>query len=245
MAERFYAEIFQHSGASYHQAMQRWPKARDEEFNAALALLELSDTDLVLDVPAGGAYLQRYLKLPNNYLAFDFSGGFASDTSIGKCKETRIPIANNAVDKTICLAAMHHVENKPEFVNELHRCLCHDGTLVIGDVIAGSKPANFLNEFVDAWNSLGHEGDFIQPDRDIALLEDAGFKTKFQTKCYHWNFADEAECHHYLRLLFALDKKPSNEVLNKAIEVLGKSESSHGYHLSWSLGFLIAKKESA
>ncbi len=223
--------------------MQLCPKARDEEFVTALSLLQPSTKNVVLDVPAGGAYLREYLNNDIQYQGFDFSTGFNRNQNVEACTETYIPLPDSSVDKAICLAAIHHVEHKAEFVKELHRCLAPYGRLVIGDIIANSEPADFLNGFVDTWNSLGHDGDFIKPRRDIALLEHAGFKARFQTNHYHWNFANSAECHNYLRQLFALDKRPSTNELNDAIQTLGVTESASGFRLNWSLGFLIATKQ--
>ena len=244
MADKYYAEIFNHSGASYHRAMELCPKARDEEFNAAFSLLQLNSGDRLLDVPAGGAYLKQFLGDDIDYHGFDFSNGFVSNLEIKECSETQIPIEANSIDKVICLAAMHHVQDKKGFVSELYRCLVSGGLLLIADVIANSKEAIFLNGFVDHWNSLGHDGDFINFERDSALLKELGFKTQSMTKHYLWNFESEDKCYEYLRLLFSLDKQPSAPELTKAVGQLGVSEANSGFHLNWSLGFIVAYKST-
>ena len=227
MADKYYAEIFNHSGESYHRAMELFPYARDEEFNAALSLLELNNADKLLDVPAGGAYLKQYLSTDIDYQGFDFSNGFVSNSEIKACSETIIPIDANSIDKVICLAAMHHVQNKKGFISELYRCLASGGLLLIGDVIENSKEAKFLNGFVDHWNSLGHDGDFINFERESALLKELGFETQSITKHYQWNFESETKCYEYLRLLFSLDKQPSTHELTKAVEQLGAVSYTH------------------
>lgn len=240
MADKYYAEIFNHSGASYHRAMQLFPTAREEEFNIAADLLKLKPTDKLLDVPAGGAYLQHYLAEGIVYQGLDFSTGFVGQADIKACSETHIPVVTNSIDKALCLAAMHHVQDKAGLINEFSRCLVSGGLLLIGDVIAETKEARFLNGFVDCWNSLGHDGDFINFDRDCSLLQSLGFATENVVKHYQWNFESEAQCHDYLRLLFALDKQPEKVELSNALDALGIKKTSSGFHLNWSLGFIVA-----
>jgi len=240
MADKYYAEIFNHNGASYHRAMELFPHARDEEFQAALGLLSLKANDHLLDVPSGGAYLKSYLPDGIIYQALDFSKGFNANDGIGECTETQIPIQDNSLDHIVSLAAMHHVDNKYGFLEELSRCLTPGGTLLIGDIVKGSKEALFLNGFVDRFNELGHDGDFIDFDRDCAMLNEIGFGTQYVTKHYHWNFQSESDCYDYLRLLFALNKQPTTSELNTAVTALGTKKTNSGFHLSWSLGFIVA-----
>lgn len=242
MTTKFYAEIFRHSGASYHKAMQLFPSARDEEFKTALSLLGLQPQDQLLDVPAGGGYLKRYLHPSNQYLGFDFSGGFAPNSDIKSCSETHIPLQNDTADGAICLAALHHVQDKSAFIKELQRCLVPGRRAVIGDVVTNTKEAHFLDGFVNQWNSLGHQGNFIEPDRDLSLLKKSGFEAHFHTTSYHWDFSTQADCHQYIRLLFALDKRPPTAELSAALELLGTSGTQSKFQLNWSLGFLVATK---
>lgn len=248
MVDKFYAEIFNHNGASYHQAMQQCPDARDEEFSIAVSLLNLNlnlnSGDRLLDVPAGGGYLKPYLPESIAYQTLEFSKGFNAKAQIQHCSETNLGIDEASVEKAICFAAMHHVENKLRFVQELRRSLVNGGTLLIGDVVMNSKEARFLNGFVNDWNSLGHCGDFIDFKRDTRLLQSAGFSVKKIVKYYHWNFDSEQRCHNYLRALFALDQQPSAAMLSQELTKLGVSTSDTQFQFSWSLGFLLATAEN-
>ena len=240
MTDKYYAEIFNHSGASYHQAMELFPKARAEEFLGTLSLLRLEQGDCLLDVPAGGGYLKSYLGDDIDYLGLDFSAGFVDNKNIIACSEANIPIDTNSVNKAVSLAAMHHVQDKTGFIKELSRCLVPNGVLVIGDVLSESKEASFLNGFVNRFNSLGHNGNFIDVDRDIILLNECGFSASHIVKNYRWHFQSETLCLDYLRLLFALDKQPTLSELANAINKLGVRQTSSGFHLNWSLSFLVA-----
>jgi len=240
MPDKYYAEIFKHSGTSYHKAMQRFPAARDEEFKAALSLLDLTHGSRLLDVPAGGGYLRSYLPESIDYIGLDFSSGFATLGEIDQCSETNTAFNDDSIDNAVCIAALHHVENKPGFFQELNRCLRPGGQLLIGDVVANSPEADFLNGFVNDWNSLGHNGTFISLRHDTQILQEAGFSSHTTIKRYHWNFDSQTDCHHYLRLLFALDKNPTEAQLDAAISQLGTKKTTSGFHLNWSLGFISA-----
>lgn len=240
MKNKFYAEIFNHSGAWYHLANQLFPHARDEEFKAALSLLSLEDHSRVLDVPAGGGYLYDYIGSLVSYSAFDFSTEFAKSRRVKLCSETHIPVDDSYFDTAVSLASLHHVKDKAHFISELRRSLKTGGQLLIGDVVAGSKESIFLNGFVNDWNTLGHNGDFLCMERDVQLLNKIGFATQTVIKDYYWNFDSEPACHEYLRLLFALDKTPAETLLNEAISELGITKTNAGFHLHWSLGFILA-----
>ncbi len=243
MPDKFYAEIFAQNGNSYHQAMQTWPQARDQEFNTALASLNLAQGAHVLDVPAGGGYLQRYLSDSHHYHGFDFSGGFdAAHNIVENCSETKIDIADSNMDAALCLASLHHIENRSEFYQEVRRTLKPNGVFLIADVVAGSPQDGFLNTFVNQWNSLGHEGVFIDLERDQEALVNAGFSCDYSVQHYHWQFRSSAEALEYFRLLFTLDRQPSDALLTKAITQLGEKKTSAAYCVRWSLGFIKAVK---
>lgn len=244
MAELYYEDIFKQNGASYHHAMQQWPHVRDEEFRAALSFLKLthSAANSLLDVPAGGGYLQNYLPSHIRYTGVDFSGGFGGDHNhITKCTEFDLGVSDNHFDYTVCLAALHHVQHKAAFFRAVHRALKPDGHFLIGDVVKGSAEDEFLNSFVDRWNHLGHEGDFIDPVADVKMLGVNGFLASYHHRTYKWNFDSQDHAVRYFRYLFCLNKNPPDEDVKKAINELGTSHSETGYQVSWSLGFLEAK----
>ena len=236
-----YEEIFNQRGKSYHLAMNKYPTARDEEFIAAVKRLGQTKGSTILDLPAGGGYLQKYLNNNVNYLAYDFSGEFNDNhICIKKCKESRIELGDSSVDEIVSLAALHHIVSRGEFYGELYRILKPGGRLIIGDATANGKLDEFLNVFLDTWNSMGHHGRFIE-ERDLQEIEEAGFKTEFKVDQYQWNFSSEGDAMDFFRLLFCLDLNPPNEELLNALQQLG-IDQRNGFSVSWELGFITCIK---
>lgn len=236
-----YAEVFKQAGHSYHSAMRICPNARDQEFLAAIDLLELMPNQHVLDVPAGGGYLQAYLPEYTHYHAIDFAGSFGHNRVIQCCDENSLDLPDNSMDRILCLAALHHIQDRQGFFAELKRVLKPNGLIVIGDVIQGSKQAEFLNGFVDRWNPLGHKGKFLTPDIELNQLESLGFKSNFLSKKYNWKFTDLAAATNYCSKLFYLKESLTNEALLNALHELGMDAQQKSPTIPWSLGFIQAK----
>ncbi len=238
--QKYYAEIFATAGRSYDTAMTRNPNARDAEFKTAVRLLQLYPGFSLLDVPAGGGYLEQYLPSHCGYTALDFSAGFGHGNKVGKCTEGELGTTSSRFDRVVCLASLHHIEDRQAFFAEIKRTLKPGGQVLIGDVLAGSREANFLNDFCDRWNSLGHAGDFITPTREEQELTEIGLDVSISQHRYDWEFASDSDALDYVRLLFNLDKTPSDEALLGELRDMGLSNREHGVGLPWSLTFLRA-----
>jgi SAM-dependent methyltransferase len=236
-----YEEIFNQRGKSYHVAMQKYPHARDQEFRAGLSCIALKPGETLLDIPAGGGYLKHHLAKDVNYIGLDFSGAFDEDYSgIIKCTETSIDLKNNSVDHVITLAALHHMTEREAFYKEIKRIIKPAGNFVIGDVIVGSIIDDFLNGFLNDWNGMGHNGNFIIPNREIDMISDAGFEVQFNEIDYSWEFDSQSDARFFFRLLFGMDRNPSDDLLDDKLRKLGISKQPLGIGINWSLGFLEA-----
>lgn len=236
-----YEEIFNQRGKSYNLAMERYPEARKAEFLAAVQRLKQTEKSTILDLPAGGGYLQNYLNDNIRYLSYDFSGEFNDNhTQIKKCKESKIELNDASVDEIVSLAALHHIVARKEFYSEMYRILKPGGRLVIGDATANSKLDSFLNGFLDEWNSMGHNGRFIT-EGDFVEIEEVGFRTDFVIDKYQWNFSTQNEALDFFRLLFCLDRNPTDKELLDALRELGISQED-GFSVGWELGFITCEK---
>lgn len=240
-----YQAIFERRGAEYHEAMRRFPRARDREFVQILDVAGPRRGEVVVDMPSGGGYLRHYLDVPDvRLIAVESSAVFHAFAARQSGLETRLcPLDNvdlesGAVDVIVSLAGLHHLENRPAVFAEMHRLLADEGRLCLADVEAGSGTAMFLNEFVHAHNSMGHVGEFL----DAAFRRDlrqAGFaiESDHNVDC-PWVFRDKTEMAEYCRLLFGIDLAPSPRVAEGIRHHLGFRQMDGSCRMNWSLSFI-------
>lgn len=200
-----YKQSFQKRSQSYLQAIKDFPEALENEFLNAIKMLQLKENDVVLNIPAGGIPLEKYIDVHVNYFAFDTHDEFTSN-EIKYCTWDNIPLKNKSVDKIICLASLHHLNTNERIstLKEFHRILKKTGKLVIGDIINKSPQAIWLNDFVNTYNSDGHKGIFFTPE-DSLFLNSQGFNVSTTIVSYPWVFNSNTNAIIFCKLLFGLD----------------------------------------
>lgn len=238
-----YRGIFNHRGGRYHEAMVRWPRVRRIEFRYMLDAARIEPGMTVCDAPAGGGYLRDYLPADIHYLALEPSAPFANAcaghgyTVLGEFSE--LPLATGSLDRMVCLAALHHVNDPTAFFAEAHRCLRAGGLLALADVVEGSDVARFLNVFVDAHNPAGHTGRFLSVGIQ-AQLQAAGFDVDAATQLtYPWVFPDRSAMAAFCALLFGLEASEPT-VLAGIDRYLNPAATVQGVSLNWQLLFITA-----
>ncbi|OMH38061.1 methyltransferase domain-containing protein [Motiliproteus sp. MSK22-1] len=244
-----YSEIFRQRAHSYHEAMNTWPEARNQEFNALINQTPIHRQDRICDVPAGGGYLANYLRSYDvSYTAIETAHYFfeqCPDIQGNKrilSELDNIDLPDTAFDIIFSLAGLHHIEDRGQVYRELHRLLKPAGTAVIADVKTNTATALFLNQFVNQHNSMGHEGIFLN-ERDLQLLEDGGFSiTSNKQISYYWRFPSVEAMATYCRLMFGLDQANNDVVVEGISQYLGFQEQHSTVEMNWSLQFLTAKK---
>ena len=243
-----YAEIFDARGRDYHEAMLRFPHARDEEFEAILHSAALSDGQTVCDYPAGGGYLEEYITQKIDLKLLETSQVFlqcAADHSQAErllVEKGHIPLPNESVDCFISLAGLHHIDDKRDVFAEIYRCLKKGGRIALADAYTGSGVGGFLNEFVHEYSEAGHEGIFLQ-DSTRDDLESCGYKVTFmQPKRYHWNFATIADMCEYCRLMFGISQASPEQIEAAINQYLSISHHEDGVSMGWELLFIVAEK---
>lgn len=243
-----YKTIFDKRAKDYINALVNFPEVRKDEFKNFIKLLQLKKNENFLDVPCGTGICSTFLKDSIQYTGLDPCAVF-----INFCKNKGLNtlqadmqhqiFAQDNFDVIGSLAGVHHISDRKSLYAEWYRILKPGGRLIILDVAKNSSTSNFLNHFVDQYNSTGHQGLFLD-ENDNALLDLIGFK-KIEHKnidCTWAAFNKESMCN-FFRALFALDKLENNLLLHKELNKNFKTiETSLSYQLIWPLKYIRAIK---
>lgn len=240
-----YQSMFQKRGGNYHLAMELAPDARNHEFAQVVNHLQSRSGCVVADVPAGGGYLGRYLPVGTTYLPHEpcDTFGLIPGTSGNQPPQGRdllpLPWASESVDAIVSLAGVHHLESKEALFEECRRVIREDGQLILSDVDEGSAVAHFLDDFVGAHNSTGHEGLYLShKTRDDLTASGWHIDTDQRASC-PWVFRDEQEISAFFRHLFDLRNIEEPEILDGIERHLGINREAT-LMVPWSLRTLVA-----
>lgn len=259
-----YTDLFSSRGSAYDIAMRRYPDARAAEFQQAVAAGRIEPGMLVGDVPAGGGYLSRYLPEDCICLGHEPCSEFTSrapahsehgDAAGGQGQETRVmlhagqevsllplPWQEGVLDVLISLAGVHHLEDKCPLFAEMRRVTRPGGRLILSDVAEGSPTARFLDGFVGANNSTGHEGLFLN-EETLEDLRRTGWRIlEHETAQFHWRFANRQDMGDFCRSLFDIRSAGPEAVIAAIEEGPGTDMLPGGLvGMRWSLTTITAE----
>jgi len=246
----FYKEIFNERGKSYNLAMEKWPKARDQERRIILDLIKPSKGDIIVDAPAGGGYLSEALyeaeaipicvepaKNFGDYIPPHFETHFTDIFCT--------PLESLSVDKVGSLAGLHHLtrEQIQQFFDECFRIMKHGGKIAVADVLKGSDVAIFLNGPVDRWTETGHDGNFFEEGELSEYMRKSGFKNITENhEKFYWSFSKHDDLISFCHFLFGLKKAKTEELAPTLSETLGIVKADGSHLLKWSLIYAYAEK---
>lgn len=243
-----YTASFGERGSKYDQAMRLVPEARREEFEVALEALTGQGAGVLLDVPAGGGYLQRYLEAQTagrlDYQAFEpvrsFQGSGATGSAGGLLP---IPMADRSVDVVMSIAGVHHFPDKRPLFADLLRVTRPGGRLVLADVHTGSAVARFLDGYVNATNSTGHHGYYLD-DTTLEALAASGWQVESAVRrAYHWRFSSTEQMSHFCHLLFDITHTDYARTAAEIEKVLGLDPLADGeLGMRWELFVVSARR---
>lgn len=246
-----YQQIFNIRGQAYHIAMAEFPDARQQEFRHFVDIAELASHHLVCDLPCGGNYLRPYLPAGVRVIGVDASAEFFnapdwltppdhSDTVLSSITQTGLQSAQ--FDRVLSLAGVHHMPDKRPFFSEIARLLKSDGKFCLADVVEGSGTSIFLDSVVDRYNSMGHQGDYLN-DATIGEMRACGLTPeRVETIDYFWEFADTTAMTTFCRKLFGLDQFEQSGFLAAIEACVPPRYSATRCLLPWQLRFIVGTK---
>jgi SAM-dependent methyltransferase len=230
-----YEQIFAARGSTYDHAMQRWPEARRDDFAVPLGWLEPHPGEVVVDVPAGGGYLRRYLPQGCRWFGHEPCASFREGAPGSGTDLLPLPWADDFADAGISVAGVHHLDDKEPLFRELRRVIRPGGRFVLADVHADSAVARFLDEFVGRYNSTGHAGRYLG-NGTLVELEAAGWRIERSTRVpFAWWFPDRASVAAYCRMLFDMRDIDDDELLAGIDAHLGLCTKDGSTGMRWEL----------
>ena len=243
-----YNNVFSVRAKSYASAMRLYPDVMLNEFkNAAKIIcdgLDLSDKNIVINIPSAIDRIEEFLPNEVLYVPLEINDEFIKEdveNKTTKCSLFSIPFYNEMVDRVLSLACLHHsnLDERKKFYEETKRVLKKNGKLIIGDVCKGSIQEEWLNIFVNEYNSLGHDGKFFN-EEDMCLLESCGFTVEKKIIEYDWKFESKTSMIDFCIKLFYLDKADHTIVEKGIIKYFPDAFEKN--RIPWKLIYLIGKK---
>lgn len=243
-----YAEVFDIRAQMYHTAMQRYPDVRRQEFLIPLSKLNLHPGDRLIDLPAGGGYLQEYLPADIKVHCLEASQAFcnfchASGYQASLYQHDTLPLPDQYANALLSIAGIHHVADKAALFAEMYRILKNNAVICVADVASGSAVARFLDTVVHRYTSTGDRGLYLSDDTAL-LIQQAGFQiSSHEPVEYCWKFTSIQAMTDYCKLLFGMEKASPEQVLEGIRELLHYDQHSNGeVNLHWSLYCITGHK---
>lgn len=245
-----YARLFNVRGRQYDAAMTRYPRARDAEFDTAVAIAGVAPGACVADIPCGGGYLARHLPAEVALYSVDSSNVFADciREHIGSSRFLLSPIDSVPLeaaffDHVLSIAGLHHITDRMPFWRECARLLRPGGVLTVGDVRAGSRVAHFLDGVVDRHTSTGHRGIYFDAST-VGELERCGFTVeRTEVRRIGWRAANRHALADFCRLLFGLQDIDADTLAPLLASEVGVREVGAAVELDWELMFFRAIRQ--
>jgi SAM-dependent methyltransferase len=238
-----YETIFRARADRYQAAMASFPAARDAEFAIMVAPLGAHAT--VIDMPAGGGYMRRYLPAHAHYIAVEPAPQFfetcPEDAQARRVQSAieAVPLPDACADALLCLAGLHHAPDLAVIFAEMRRLLRPADLLVLADVEAGSAPDFFLNDYVHHHSIMGHQGVFLGGSTAPQLVA-AGFDILADAQMMiPWGFQNREAAGHFCRDMFGIEGQSAEQVADALENIVGLGVGPLGVEINWSLRRIV------
>lgn len=241
-----YTEHFEERGTAYECAMRQFPHARDEEFQQLIHAAQLKSGMRVADVPAGGGYLKRYLPNDTHWLGHEPCESFTNHATSngGSAPLLPLPWLDASIDCAMSLAGVHHLLDKKPLFKEFARILKPKGKLIISDVEENSPVALFLDQFVGAYNSTGHEGIYLNKQTTEEIAEQDFEIIKTERVNLVWRLPTKQDLVVFCKQLFDLKNANEEQVAQAIEDYLGfESLADNQIGMNWQLTTITAQRK--
>ena len=237
--DREYGEIFYKRGNSYHEAMMSFPMARDNEFSSIFSKKPLKFNEYLLDIPAGGGYLEFFLKrhMPHLNISvqnLEFTSGFGPNANVVS-QESLWPVEQESCDRVICLAAAHHINDLSKLYCNLKYVLKSGGIFHLIDVAPDSGVQLFLENFVDKYTPGGHRG--LYRDFFSEIYPPCFEILDISIRSCPWMFQDLGDLLDFCTGLFGLQECPRDALEIALCNYIGVHFTCDYVSLNWELAY--------
>ncbi len=238
-----YLESFNKRGNEYKYAIDNYIYIIENEFKEINNLINFENEITIVNI-AGGVPINLYFpsEIKINYIPLEINEKLSQIYNYPLVKNNNLELLSESVGYITLITFLHHyTENERiELYNECKRVLKPGGKLIIADVIKESKQDKFLNEFVNHYNSNGHNGIFFNESdkKDLFMFN----YTEFQTKKYYWISNNMNELCDFFKNLFGLDLASNADIINGINNYLDYTIINDKIYIEWELCYLISVK---
>ena len=234
-----YDTTFNNRVDTYLYAQKTYKNVMKYEFETAIKLCNITNGDIFINIPDDSAFKTELLKENVEYVSFEFSEKFALLSDCNLCSINSIPFESKKANVVLSLSGLHHfsISDRYLFYKECKRIMLEDGIFVVGEVLKDSKQDKWLNEYVNKFNSNGHNGMFFT-NEEKNILESLGFAVEIFHKEYPWIFDSVEKMCDYCINLFGLDNVNHDTILEDISKYLDYTINEDGScQFMWSLIF--------
>lgn len=149
----------------------------------------------------------------------------------------------NVFDAIWSRGAFHHSMNKVEAFKRLHNYAKPGARMVIFDIFANTKLADYFDEHVALTCTTGHEVSFLSKGFARSLCLTTGWsEPEFIDIQLQWHFDNKTAIGEFLSLLHSNKPEYSAEdSLKDAERLLGVKRVADGYHLHWPMTLMVTR----
>jgi hypothetical protein len=231
----------------YISLATQFPTIRAREFEALVNFADLRRPKSVLEAPAEGRIIERFLPKTNVVRADMMEVKSADAGHIDLTNWTLANFENDRFDAVLSIVPIHHAgeEEKRAYVDGAFRVLRANGVLAFGEVQRNSKVHIFLDEFVNTYSKTGHVGAYVERDF-LTTLDDVGFEqTSSELLNCDWIFDSYDAVFFYVTRLFDLEGLTHDVLIEILATQFGLKRDRDKIVMPWELLFFRGVKPSS